>query len=174
MSRRQAMTLSSILRAAAEMRSASSFDAVERLSMRDSLGPPHGAVTHFVGSREPRRAVLEQVRTAIFFQQGFLDLFVRPRAAIGQQVLDPCAALGQPPRHENGAMAVERLLLGTHQAKRGVVRRLDDAVESRLEGGARGARLAAQRFTLPAIVDAGLGQALGQAFAAELREAARV
>jgi len=79
-------------------------------------------------------------------------------------------------------MAVDWLLLGAHQAKRGVLGTLDQAAECVLEGWSRGQRiitaaalrLAAQRCAFMEIGDAGLGQAPGQPFLAELREAARV
>jgi hypothetical protein len=45
---------------------------------------------------------------------------VRLALAVGQQVVDLHTALGQAARDQHGAMAVERLLLGAHQAKRRV------------------------------------------------------
>jgi hypothetical protein len=79
-------------------------------------------------------------------------------------------------------MAVERLLLGAHQAERGVGRARDQAIERLLELRPLGQRVvaravlgfSAQSGALVAVEDAGRRQALRQALAAELREAARV
>ena len=83
----------------------------------------HRPLARLLGARQPRRAIVEQIGSGIPGEQRFLDLAMRARAAVGQQMVDRNAVLRQPARHQHGAMAVERLLLGAHQAKRGVLRR---------------------------------------------------
>ena len=114
--------------------------------------------------------------------QFLLEDGMRLALAVGQQVLDLRPAFGEPPRHQHGAMAVERLLLGAHQAERGVGRARDQAIERLLELGSPGQRIVAcavlgfpaQGRALVAVKDASRGQGLRQPLAAELREAARV
>src|SRR5579883_731641 len=142
----------------------------------------HRLFTRAIGPRQPRRAVFEQVRATPLLQQRLLDLAMWLGGAVGQQMLDRRPALGQPTRDQHGAMAVERLLLGAHQAELGVGAGRDQPADCVLESRPRrrvvvasaALRHAAQRLALPGVVDAGLLEAPCQSLTPELREASRV
>ena len=138
-------------------------------------------------ARKPRvRAIVEQIGSGAFPASSVSSTSrCGCVPAVGQQMVDRNAALRQPARHQHGAMAVERLLLGAHQAERGVRRRAAIRRPSASLKSGRAASCVVARRRLPGLPpsaapswtvgDAGHGRAtLGQALLAELREAARV
>src|SRR5258708_18428379 len=95
-------------------------------------------------------------------------------------MLDRNAALGQAARNQDGAMTVERLLLGAHQAECCALATFDEPVEGGFEARLLGQRLVAAAALRPAaqrrlvkVVDSGLGPPLLPPLLREPRKAAR-
>src|SRR5205807_99796 len=117
-----APSFTSIRNAARKVPDASGEDfrpSAKRSPMVNRSGALHGTLALLVAAGEPRRPIFkqagfEQIGTGVLGEQRLLDLAMGAGAAVGQKMLDGDAALGQPARHQHGAMAVERFFLRAH------------------------------------------------------------